>query len=347
MKKNSFAAIRNHDAVARIGEQAVESLAVETRKGHYSELQAYMAQMQKFSVLKDQPDVNYLFEEYRSGNEVRSRRARDLLVYGNIRLVLSIALRHTNRGLPLLDLIQEGVIGLMVSALPKYDPQLGYRFSTYATQWIRQAMSRAIADYSYNRQMRIPVHYQETIALIRRFVKDLYLETGIWPTDFRVYERVHAHGSERMQAMSLQDVVNVRRFIESGKEVSLDGPAFGNEDSESTNHDCVFTGPPKTETVVEARRLLTEYYAAVERVSDAVAKLPPRTAMVLRLRLGLGEFSAMTLDEISTRYEVTRERIRQVEEKGMQVLQENLGISAGEIRELIDVTQELEVIVHA
>jgi RNA polymerase primary sigma factor len=134
-------------------------------------------------------------------------------------------------------------------------------------------------------------------------------------------------------------------MIQEGKLVHLDAPVA--DGSDDTIADTLNLGPPKTETIVEARRLHAEYQQAIERITSAVDELPPRKAMIVRLRLGLGEFEAMTLEEIGARYELTRERIRQIEADAYKELELKLGITPAEIEEIVDVAQDLEVVANA
>ncbi|MFA6161470.1 MAG: sigma-70 family RNA polymerase sigma factor [Patescibacteria group bacterium] len=324
----------------------------------YDEIAAYLAPLNKYPTLTAQEDYEFLFDAYTNGTEAERLRARNLITYGNIKLVVSIAMRYTGRGLSLIDLIQEGVIGLFASAIPKYNIALGWRFSTYASKWIKQAMGRAIHDIGEKEPYRIPVHYNEQLGKTRRACGELYLETGQWPKEIQVFERMRQHEQERREeraaqgkAMSrstpvaLADVVKLMAMIHRGTPVRLDAP-IASDDDESLI-DIMDMGPPKTETVVEARRLYVEYSKAIQRVEQAVDSLSPRHAMVVRLRLGLGDFDAMSLEEIGQRYDLTRERIRQIEVDAMSKLEAELGISKAEIEEIIDVAQDLEVIANA
>ncbi len=344
------------------GDKVVENIATNPRKGMYDEIAAYLAPLRKYPTLTEQEDYVFLFEKLQNGSEAEKLRARNLITYGNIKLVISVALRYAGRGLPLLDLIQEGVIGLFGYAIPGYEIDKGYRFSTYACHWIRQAITRALHDKGEKDPYRIPVHYQEMLSKTRRACGELYLETGQWPKELQVYEKMkqneQALREERAKkgqsdstpatALTLADVVRSMAMIHRGRPVRLDAKAYahGQDDDESLI-DVLNMGSPKTETVVEARRLCVEYGKAIERIEQAVDSFPPRDAMVLRLRLGLGDFEPMTLEEIGERYELTRERIRQIEAKAMGELETKLDITKAEIVEIIDVAQDLEVIANA
>lgn len=355
--RKSHEGARGSDPRSEHSNRTIEKIGDETpQRGYSDELAAYMARFRPYPALKDDADYAFLFEAYAGQDEVKSQRARDLIVYGNIRLVLKFAFPLTGRGLPLLDLLQEGCIGLM-KAVEKFEPSKGWRFSTYASNWIRQAMTRALYDRNERDTYRIPIHYRELMQHTRRACAELYLAKGRWPKELEVYEWIKARGAKIAEKLTLADVVNLMRRIKEGKaDVRLDAPAIGKcgEMEDETVGDRLFLGPPKTETIVEARRLCAEYYGALERIEAAVNELPPRTAQVVRLRLGLGDFEAMSLEEIGERYELTRERIRQIEaeayngRKGsFEGLETKLGITRDQIVEIADITQDLEVVAHA
>ncbi len=329
-----------------VGEKIIENLDSDPRKGFYDDIRVYLANLRQFPTLTKPEDYTFLFEKFQTGSDIERQRSRDLLVYGNIKLVIKVALRYTGRGLPLLDMVQEGVIGLM-RAIEKFEIDKGFRFSTYAHGWIRQAVSRALHDQSDKDPYRIPVYYQELLSLTRRACGELYLETGHWPKELAVFEKMKTFDNRAAQKVRLADVVRLMGMLHRGV-VRLDASFQGcGEEDDETVCDRLDLGPPSTETVVEARRLYLEYRKAVERIESAVDTLPPRSAMVVRLRFGLGDFEAMTLEEIGERYELTRERIRQIEAKALEELEASLGISSDQIAEIIDVVQDLEVVAHA
>lgn len=313
---------RQKDAIKRTFSKDLEALLARSKKVEGSEkeaaammkdtglsfnkFQSYARSSEdaslRFVKLLEDTQMHFLWIRETNTNIWKGEREADLakseLVEANLRLVVSIAKKYTNRGLQFLDLIQEGNIGLM-KAVDKFEYRRGYKFSTYATWWIRQAITRAIADQA--RTIRIPVHMIETINKLVRTSRQLVQELGREPQPEEIAEKMDMH------------VEKVRKVLKIAKEpISLETPVGEEEDSHLGDF-------------IEDKKVINPSEAIVnlnlaEQTRKVLSTLTPREEKVLRMRFGIGEESDHTLEEVGQDFNVTRERIRQIEAKALRKL---------------------------
>ena len=256
-------------------------------------IKMYLREIGQIPLLSYEEEIDYA-QRVLDGEE----EAKQKLIESNLRLVVSIAKKHTNRGLKMLDLIQEGNMGLM-KAVEKFEYEKGFKFSTYATWWIRQAITRAIADQG--RTIRIPVHMIETINKIKKESRIILQETGKEPTAEELAEKLEL------------PVEKVKSILEMNQDpISLETPVGSEEDSELGDfvEDDKFANPYDATT-----RVLLK-----EQLDEVLKTLNEREEMVLRYRYGLDDGSQKTLEEVGKIFNVTRERIRQIEVKALRKL---------------------------
>ncbi|MCE9586102.1 sigma-70 family RNA polymerase sigma factor [Candidatus Uhrbacteria bacterium] len=260
-------------------------------------IQMYLREIGKIPLLTGEQEVALAKRK-----EKLDKEAEKALIEANLRLVVSIAKKFTGKSLSLLDLIQEGNIGLF-RAVKKFEYRKGFKFSTYATWWIRQAITRALADQS--RTIRIPVHMVETINKFQQVERELIQELGREPLP------------EEIAAEMGQDLEKVRHIIKISQDtVSLE-TSVGDDDEDSTLEDFIEDVKNVTPDRAAALQLLKDY------VADIVKDLNPREQKILEMRFGLTDGVSHTLEEVGKEFDVTRERIRQIEAKALEKIQQH------------------------
>ncbi len=275
-----------------ITEENVDSFADDS-------VRLYLREIGKIPLLKPDEEVE-LAKKVAKGD----KKAKDKMVESNMRLVVSIAKRYVGRGLDFLDLIQEGNTGLL-RAVEKFDPEKGFKFSTYATWWIRQAITRAIADQA--RTIRIPVHMVETINKVLRTTRKLTTELNREPTIEEIAKELD------MEPEKIDYVMKIKQDI-----ASLDA-SVGHEgdDEDSVLGDFVEDEERDSPEDAAANQILKE------QLSEIIATLTDREQKIIRLRFGIGGGRPHTLEEVGAEFDVTRERIRQIEAKALSKLRKN------------------------
>lgn len=253
----------------------------------------YLKEIGKIPLLSPEREL-YLAEQITLGNT----EAKDELIEANLRLVVSIAKRHVGKGMYFLDLIQEGNLGLM-KAVEKFDYSKGYKFSTYATWWIRQAITRAIADQA--RTIRIPVHMVETIHKVSRTARQLLQELGREPNTDEIAERL---------GMTSEKVREIMKIAQDP--VSLETPIGEEEDSHLGDFVEDNDSPAPSDSA--------SYSLLREQLCNILNTLTPRESQVIKLRFGLEDGRPRTLEEVGKQFQITRERIRQIEAKALRKL---------------------------
>jgi len=280
-------------------QQHASKLDVEKLKKHRNEIIRLQSKLSDFEeeyglAIHDIKDINRKM----SIGEAKARRAKKEMVEANLRLVISIAKKYTNRGLQFLDLIQEGNIGLM-KAVDKFEYRRGYKFSTYATWWIRQAITRSIADQA--RTIRIPVHMIETINKLNRISRQILQETGREATPEELAEKMELSEDK------------IRKVLKIAKEpISMETPVGDDDDSHLGDFiEDINIDSPIDKATAEGLR---------EATLEILETLTPREAKVLRMRFGIEMNTDHTLEEVGKQFDVTRERIRQIEAKALRKL---------------------------
>lgn len=291
-----------------MGEEGEEDLNIDLESATYDEVaddsvKLYLREIGKIPLLSAEEEFE-LAQKIINGTEKEKKKAKDKMAESNMRLVVSIAKRYSGRGLDFLDLIQEGNTGLL-RAVEKFDPDKGFKFSTYATWWIRQAITRAIADQA--RTIRIPVHMVETINKVLRTQRRLTQELNREPS---TEEIAKAMG---MEPEKVEYVMKIKQDIASlDASVGRDG-----EDDDSSLGDFIEDEDRVSPEDSAATQLLKEQIASI------LQTLTDREQKIIRMRFGIGGGKSHTLEEVGAEFSVTRERIRQIEAKALTKLRKN------------------------
>lgn len=288
--------------------QAIEDEGLDVQNDNFEELddsnvklddpiRMYLKEIGKIKLLTPEEELE-VAKKMAEGTEEEQAAARKRMSEANLRLVVSIAKRYVGRGMQLLDLIQEGNLGLM-KAVEKFDYTKGYKFSTYATWWIRQSITRAIADQA--RTIRIPVHMVETINRVLRTSHSMVQKLGREPTTTEIAQELH------MEVSKVEEILKIAQ-----EPVSLETPIGEEEDS----HLGDFIQDDEASQPSEE----ASYTLLREQLEEVLSTLTPREEQVLRMRFGLMDGKPHTLEEVGKEFDVTRERIRQIESKALRKL---------------------------
>jgi len=263
-------------------------------------IQMYLREIGKVPLLKGEEEMSLARRKEKGDKEAEKK-----IIEANLRLVVSIAKKFVGKSMSLLDLIQEGNIGLF-KAVEKFDPKKGYKFSTYATWWIRQAITRSLADQS--RTIRIPVHMVETINKFQQVQRRLIQDLGREPLP------------EEIAAEMGEDIEKVRHIINISQETISLETSVGEDEEDSTLEDFIEDVKNMTPDRVAALQLLKDY------VKEIISELSPREQKILEMRFGLTDGVAHTLEEVGQEFDVTRERIRQIEAKALEKIKQHAQI---------------------
>lgn len=283
------------------------------------ELQRYMRELSRYPVIRDRKEVVKLFRKWR---KLGDRQAYDQLVYGNTRLIISIARKYLGQGVPLLDLIQEGFIGLM-KALEKFDPKRG-KLSTYATWWIESLIARLIPYTSTKRPYSMTPKIYGMVGLTVKALRTFFDKNGYWPDNQEVYAWIHAVDGTADETRNVKDMtikkVNLCLRLINERYSSLDTPLIAT-DGKSAHSLSEVTA----DTTMDVDKIV-ESRLELNKIETKINKLKPRMSAILRARL----LDEITLGEIGKRFELSRERIRQIEKSALEKIRGPKKVSRGE-----------------
>lgn len=326
------------EQISEVGEEILERLTKE-KSSDYVELKLYMLSFLKYKQPKTKEEWDALFARRDAGDQ----SARDELVYRNMRLVLRIASYYGSHRPYLLDLAQEGTFGLL-EAIDQFNPSLGFAFSTFAVWWIRQAITKALHTVAPIYGLYVSFNTRDRMLFVIRHVRLFETKHGKVPNVLELYQQIKSeaeNGSKIAQMITVKDLMGTLSLIRTRGLVSLDLPIFDEEDS-VTFGDQLVTSRVRPETYLQAHELLTRYESALLRIRQYVERLPVRTAEIFRLTFGLDGSIKLNLEELAIRYNISRERVRQILEEGMTILRSSgITLTAQDIDLLVDRKNEL------
>ncbi|MBT5337717.1 sigma-70 family RNA polymerase sigma factor [Candidatus Falkowbacteria bacterium] len=315
----------------------------------FSEINRYLAPFsQHMNNFKSVDNIG-LIKNYHLVKSPRAKtKIRDLLVYNNIKLVVKIALKYSNQGVPVDDLIQEGVLGLM-KAIDKFDPGRGFLLPTYAVWWIRQAVSRAVQDQTNEDPYRVSNNFRDKISIVKvetyKLVRD---SNGKWPTPEEVLVEIKKRDTQASENFTLEDVQKVQAHL-TNRNIQLDVELESIESKETTSIESLFPDTIHSyadiDTMIQARRKFAESQEFLDTIEQYIYRLEIRMGVILKHRLGINGAEEMTLEELAQIFKVSRERIRQIEAKGYELLEKTLGLEKKELQYLILSHEEVGKIV--
>lgn len=322
---------------------------IEKPTGTREELSNYLRPLQPFITERERIGNAELLRRYKHSTDHKERRAaRKTLIYGNVPLIVKTALVYVDRGVPLLDLVQEGVLGLM-KAIDKFQCDKGFALSTYATHWIWQSITRAIDEASATFPYRIPIHVQEEIRLVRRVMHTIHYETGRWPDDDEIFDRVQKIQEDHKTKMSRAHAIRCREYILAGQ-ISFDEIYYTESSTEPAtiaevigdNHAYSNVG-----ILIQAKDQQRLLRRQIAKILLAIKKLPSRQSRILPQRLGLNGRKPMTLEKIGKQVHLTRERVRQLELAGWATIEAQTGFGKKQMQQALNSVELLDHMVKS
>ncbi|NQT50254.1 sigma-70 family RNA polymerase sigma factor [Candidatus Kuenenbacteria bacterium] len=315
----------------------------------FTEISKYLAPFSQHMNNFESVDNVELARNYHQVNSPRTKtKIRDQLVYNNIKLVVKVALAYANKGVPVVDLIQEGVLGLM-KAIDRFEPERGFSLPTYAVWWIRQAVSRTVQDQTNEDPYRVSNGFRDKISIVKvetyRLVRD---HNGKWPTPEEVLVEIKKRDTQASEKFTLEDVQNVQAYL-TNHNIHLDEPLESIETDDTMSIESLVPDTIHTyadiDMMVQARRQFKENQEFLDLIEQYIYGLGIRMGAILKHRSGINGAEEKTLEELAQVFKVSRERIRQIEAEGHIILKSMIGLDKEEIKSLILSHEEVGKIV--